>query len=103
MNNISPPKSDALADQNKSRLSRQRPTALYQQVKNYIIERIRTGEWPPETRVPSENTLIKQMGASKMTVNRALRPSVLNTVFDEDDAPLAAWTTALSAEAAGTD
>ncbi len=73
MNNISPPKSDALADQDKSRLSRQRPTALYQQVKNYIIERIRTGEWPPETRVPSENTLIKQMGASKMTVNRALR------------------------------
>lgn len=54
-------------------LSRRRPTALYQQVKNYIIEKIRTGQWPPETRVPSENTLIQQLGASKMTVNRALR------------------------------
>lgn len=54
-------------------VSRRRPTALYQQVKEYICERIRTGQWPPETRVPSENTLIKQLGASKMTVNRALR------------------------------
>jgi GntR family histidine utilization transcriptional repressor len=53
--------------------SRQRPTALYQQVKEYILGRIRTGEWPPETRVPSENTLIRELGASKMTVNRALR------------------------------
>ena len=54
-------------------LSRRRPTALYQQVKNYIIEKIRTGQWLPETRVPSENALIQQLGASKMTVNRALR------------------------------
>jgi GntR family histidine utilization transcriptional repressor len=54
-------------------LSRRRPTALYQQVKDYILGKIRTGQWPPETRVPSENALIKQLGASKMTVNRALR------------------------------
>lgn len=54
-------------------LSRRRPTALYQQVKDYILARIRTGQWPPEARVPSENALIKQLGASKMTVNRALR------------------------------
>jgi len=55
------------------RLSRRRPTALYQQVKDYILAKIRTGQWSPETRVPSENTLIQQLGASKMTVNRALR------------------------------
>lgn len=55
------------------RLSRRRPTALYQQVKDYILQNIKTGQWPPETRVPSENALIKQLGASKMTVNRALR------------------------------
>jgi len=60
-------------DGDTSQLSRRRPTALYQQVKDYIVRRIKIGEWPPETRVPSENTLIKQLGASKMTVNRALR------------------------------
>ncbi len=54
-------------------LSRKHPTALYQQVKEYIVEQIEAGNWPPETRVPSENKLIKALGASKMTINRALR------------------------------
>jgi len=54
-------------------LSRKRPTALYQQVKEYILAQIQSGKWPPETRVPSENRLIQALGASKMTVNRALR------------------------------
>ena len=59
--------------QPSAQLSRSRPTALYQQVKDYILAKITTGQWPPDTRVPSENTLIQQLGASKMTVNRALR------------------------------
>ena len=73
MSNTDTPRDGALSDENTHRLSRRRPTALYQQVKDYIVAGIRTGQWPPETRVPSERTLIKQMGASKMTVNRALR------------------------------
>ena len=49
---------------------------LYKQIKRHIRERIRSGEWPAEHLVPSENTLVKEFGASRMTVNRALRELV---------------------------
>lgn len=49
------------------------PRALYQKVKNYILEHINSGEWPPETRVPSENKLVEALNVSRMTANRALR------------------------------
>ena len=54
-------------------LSPSGPLALYQQVKKYILERIQSGQWPPETRIPSENQLVKTLGVSRMTANRALR------------------------------
>ncbi|MBI9082028.1 MAG: histidine utilization repressor [Desulfobacterales bacterium] len=46
---------------------------LYRQVRDYIETRIGSGQWPPETRIPSENELVASMGVSRMTVNRALR------------------------------
>lgn len=46
---------------------------LYQQVKSFILDKIAGGQWPPETRIPSENELIEALGVSKMTINRALR------------------------------
>lgn len=49
---------------------------LYKQIKRHVRERIRSGEWPAEHLVPSENTLVKEFGASRMTVNRALRELV---------------------------
>lgn len=49
------------------------PKALYEQVKDHIMARIRSGEWPPDTRIPSENQLVKELSVSRMTVNRALR------------------------------
>jgi GntR family histidine utilization transcriptional repressor len=49
---------------------------LYRQIKRHIRERIQSGEWPAEHLVPSENTLVKEFGASRMTVNRALRELV---------------------------
>lgn len=48
-------------------------TPLYQKVKDYILEHIGSGEWQYNDRVPSENELVEIMGASRMTVNRALR------------------------------
>jgi GntR family histidine utilization transcriptional repressor len=54
-------------------LSMQSPRPLYQQVKDYILTRIESGEWPPDTRVPSESMLVRQLKVSRMTVNRALR------------------------------
>jgi GntR family transcriptional regulator, histidine utilization repressor len=46
---------------------------LYAGVKQMIRDRIRSGEWPPKHRVPSENELVVDLGVSKMTANRALR------------------------------
>src|ERR1700744_6527867 len=46
---------------------------LYAGVKQMILDRIHSGEWPPKYRVPSENQLVLELGVSKMTANRALR------------------------------
>ena len=46
---------------------------LYAEVKRKIVDKIRSGEWEPEFRVPSENEMVAQWGVSKMTANRALR------------------------------
>lgn len=51
----------------------QGPKALYEQVKDYIIKRIHSGEWKTDTKIPSENQLVHELGVSRMTVNRALR------------------------------
>jgi len=50
-------------------------TALWrcEQVKSLIRNRIRSGEWPPDHRVPSEGQLVEAHGVSKMTADRALR------------------------------
>lgn len=55
------------------KISTQAPQALYQQVKTYILEHIDSGKWPPDTKIPSENQLVKSLNVSRMTVNRALR------------------------------
>jgi GntR family histidine utilization transcriptional repressor len=50
------------------------PTApRYQQIKSFILDRVRSGEWSPDDRVPSENELVKMTGHSRVTVGRALR------------------------------
>ena len=45
----------------------------YQQLKDFIIEQISTGELQPADRVPSENELVESKSVSRMTANRALR------------------------------
>ncbi len=49
------------------------PAPLYAGVKQMVLERIHSGEWPPHTRVPSENELVAELKVSRMTANRALR------------------------------
>ena len=46
---------------------------LYAGVKQWIAGRIRSGEWPPRHRIPSESELVDALKVSRMTVNRALR------------------------------
>ena len=45
----------------------------YQQLKDFIIAQISSGELRPLDRVPSENELVESKSVSRMTANRALR------------------------------
>jgi GntR family transcriptional regulator, histidine utilization repressor len=49
------------------------PVARYEQVKQYVRSTILSGTWQPGDRIPSEVTLVEQLGVSRMTINRALR------------------------------
>jgi GntR family transcriptional regulator, histidine utilization repressor len=51
----------------------QSSAALYERVKAYIRQKARLGEWKPGDRIPSENDLVRILGVSRMTINRALR------------------------------
>ncbi len=46
---------------------------IYAKVKQAITHKISTGEWEENQRVPSELEMVKALGVSRMTVNRALR------------------------------
>ena len=49
------------------------PLPQYQRIKRDVIKRIESGELAVGDRAPSEQTLVKELGVSRMTVNRALR------------------------------
>ena len=55
-----------LADMNE-------PKPQYLKLKHYILRHITNGDWPPLSRIPSENDLVGKFNISRMTVNRALR------------------------------
>ncbi len=46
---------------------------LYLRIKNHILAKINSGVWQIDAKIASEAELVKQSGASRMTVNRALR------------------------------
>ena len=46
---------------------------LYERIKTLILTQIASGGWAVTQRIPSENDLVRLVGASRMTVNRALR------------------------------
>lgn len=56
-----------------SKLIDDSPTPIYAKVKQAICQQIDSGEWQPEQRVPSELEMVRALGVSRMTVNRALR------------------------------
>ena len=45
----------------------------YQGIKDFILERIHSGQWAEGDQVPSENELAREFKVARMTVNRALR------------------------------
>lgn len=46
---------------------------LYKRIKQMIVSRIDAGDWKPGDKIPTEHALVKELDASRMTVNRALR------------------------------
>ena len=54
-------------------VSQDKKVPLYQKVKDYIIEHIRSGEWETGFQIPSENELTLSLEMSRMTIHRALR------------------------------
>lgn len=45
----------------------------WQSVQAYVLERIRSGEWPAGGLIPTEQQLAVDLGCARATVNRALR------------------------------
>jgi len=50
-----------------------KPVPLYERVKLHILQGMQSGEWRDGARLPSEHELMETLGASRMTVHRALR------------------------------
>ena len=53
-------------------LDRNNPKPLYQQLRDVIEEKIKSGEWKVNDKIPSENQLSSQYGLSRMTVRSVL-------------------------------
>lgn len=54
-------------------MTRDEGQPLYLRVRDHILSHIRSGAWQPEARIPSEHQLVRDLGVSRMTANRALR------------------------------
>jgi len=54
-------------------MSAAKPVPLYERVKLHILQGMQSGEWRDGARLPSEHDLMETLGASRMTVHRALR------------------------------
>jgi len=49
------------------------PKPLYEQIKEYLLYKINTGEFSPHSRIPSERNLSQQFGVSRLTVSKAIK------------------------------
>ena len=57
-------------------LTREFGLPLYQQIHHLLRHRILTGEYPPGSKIPSENELCRELAVSRVTVREALRELV---------------------------
>lgn len=55
---------------------------LYEKVKQFIQDKIDQGEWAAHHRLPGEPELARELGISRMTINRALRELAGEQVLD---------------------
>ena len=48
------------------------PVPLYQQIVDYIYQKISSGDWPVGTRLPSQRALAEQFNVNRSTITSAL-------------------------------
>lgn len=48
------------------------PVPLYQQIVDYIYQKISSGDWPVGTRLPSQRALAEQFDVNRSTITSAL-------------------------------
>ena len=53
-------------------LERNNPLSLYEQLKNIIAAKIKSGEYQPDQQIPSERELCEQFDVSRITVRQAI-------------------------------
>ncbi|WP_280547118.1 histidine utilization repressor [Halomonas sp. 11-S5] len=49
---------------------------LYQQIQQYLLDKITSGEWPAHHQIPPEEQLARDFHVSRMTANKAIRDLV---------------------------
>jgi GntR family histidine utilization transcriptional repressor len=64
-------------------MTKSTPTSApaYQQLKDYILQKIESEEWRAGDMIPSEPKLAAEFGVARMTVNRAMRELVTQRVL----------------------
>ncbi|MBE3575757.1 MAG: UTRA domain-containing protein [Firmicutes bacterium] len=64
-----------------AQVHREAPEPLYRQVRKMVLDKILSGEWPPETRIPSEREIAEQFGISRLTARQAINDLVAQRVL----------------------
>ncbi len=59
-----------------------RSTTTWQAVRNEVLSRIRSNQWPAGELIPTEKQLAAELGCARATVNRALRELADNGVLE---------------------
>ena len=62
----------------------QQVASLHSRIRTDIEQRIRSGEWPPGFRIPSEMELMANWACSRMTVNKAVAALATEGLVDRN-------------------
>ena len=65
------------------RLDRASPVPLYLQIKEWMLEEIRSGRWPQRYKLPAEEDLAAAIGVSRGTLRKALAELVAEGVLEQ--------------------
>ena len=71
-------------------LNPESPLPLYHQLADLLLQRIRAGEYPPGSRIPSEPELVRSFGIGRPTVRQATDLLVRRHCLEPMPSPLAA-------------